>query len=284
MEDMLEQYLDLLRQIVDQPAAPVRQYSLATGRFRRVAPDPSVPLRHDRGGDLLRPISEAAESAPDRPAVRDAEGVLTYAALVRASTALAVRLRDGGIGPGDVVGVYAYRDRNLLTALLGVLHAGAAFAIFDPAYPAARLITAIGAAKPTAWLQLSGAGDLPQELSNAIRAIIPQLKLIGDPGRLIGSVKPNELEVTGKADADRPAYITFVGPQGAAGVVGTQRPVVLQVVSAHVQLNAVDRFCLLPTRDPLLRMPLYHWLWVQRWPFCRDELADSTAPGGCRED
>jgi non-ribosomal peptide synthetase component F len=47
---------------------------------------------------------------------------------------------------------------------LGILKAGAAFLILDPAYPASRILDCIQQAKPRGWLHLQAAGRLPDAL------------------------------------------------------------------------------------------------------------------------
>ncbi|GAA4975796.1 non-ribosomal peptide synthetase [Actinoplanes utahensis] len=71
-------------------------------------------------------------------AVHDSAGDLTYAELRRLSAEVAGGLRRRGAGPDSVVAVSLPRGRDLIVALLGVLRAGAAFLIIDPAQPEAR--------------------------------------------------------------------------------------------------------------------------------------------------
>ncbi|MFB0619623.1 amino acid adenylation domain-containing protein [Streptomyces sp. AGS-58] len=77
--------------------------------------------------------------SPDAVAVLHADRRLTYAQLDAAATRVADRLRDRGVGPGDLVAVRASRTERLLAGLLGVLKAGAAYLPLDAEYPAERL-------------------------------------------------------------------------------------------------------------------------------------------------
>ena len=99
----------------------------ATGTPSR--PDPTLP-------ELL---AEQARRSPDAVAVVDERVRLTYAELDRAANRVAHRLGRFGVGPGSVVAVCAERSAWLVTALLGVLKAGAAYLPLDPEYPPARL-------------------------------------------------------------------------------------------------------------------------------------------------
>ena len=79
-----------------------------------------------------------AES-PEKVAVRDGTGASTYAELWAASARLQRALRDKGIRPGDAVGLHGVGDRETITAMLGVLRAGAHVVPTDPGYPVERV-------------------------------------------------------------------------------------------------------------------------------------------------
>lgn len=64
---------------------------------------------------------------------------LTYADLDRRAGAVARFLRGQGLAHEEIVAVAMERDLDALVVLLGVLKAGAAYAILDPRLPAARL-------------------------------------------------------------------------------------------------------------------------------------------------
>lgn len=77
----------------------------------------------------------------DRPhalAVQDRDRSLTYRQLWDAAGSHATRLRELGVGAEDVVAVCLPRSADLVTAILGVLRAGAAFMPLDPRNPATR--------------------------------------------------------------------------------------------------------------------------------------------------
>jgi amino acid adenylation domain-containing protein len=84
-------------------------------------------------------VDRSAAAAPAAIAIRDAQRQVTYSELQAASLRLADRLRAEGVGQESVVGVCLDRSAEMVTALLGVLAAGAAFVPLDPAYPDERL-------------------------------------------------------------------------------------------------------------------------------------------------
>ncbi|MYM84894.1 amino acid adenylation domain-containing protein [Duganella sp. FT50W] len=83
-------------------------------------------------------LSQRAAAQPDKIAVCDCHGILTYGELERRAELLAEQLRQRGIGPEVVVGVCMERSQALPVALLATLKAGGAYLPIDPALPAAR--------------------------------------------------------------------------------------------------------------------------------------------------
>ena len=117
------------------------EFSLVTPSAVSVIPDPTEPLDDTWEGSIHELFAKQAERVPDFPAVIDPDNRWSYGELDRRSNQLANYLIAQGIKPKDVVAIYAQRSAALVVALLGILKAGAAFVILDPAYPARRLIS-----------------------------------------------------------------------------------------------------------------------------------------------
>jgi len=93
-------------------------------------------------GTVLTAIRSAAVHHSHATAIRPAgtgEARLSYADLLAWATSVAAALRDAGVQPTDVVGIYAPRGAELAAAVLGIWSAGAAYLALDPAHPVARL-------------------------------------------------------------------------------------------------------------------------------------------------
>ncbi|MBV8929043.1 MAG: AMP-binding protein, partial [Mycobacteriaceae bacterium] len=69
----------------------------------------------------------------------DANGTLTYRALVARAVELSGRLRTAGVRPEDLVALCVARSADFVVGALGILIAGAGYVALDPAQPAARL-------------------------------------------------------------------------------------------------------------------------------------------------
>ncbi|MER7165421.1 amino acid adenylation domain-containing protein [Micromonospora sp. NPDC000207] len=88
---------------------------------------------------LHQQVARVAARRPTATALIDGDRHVGYAELDRAADALAARLVEAGVRPGHLVPIRLPRGTTLVTALLAVLKTGAAYALVDPAWPAARL-------------------------------------------------------------------------------------------------------------------------------------------------
>jgi len=84
-------------------------------------------------------VGAQIERTPEAVAVAAGSEQLTYRELGRRARRLARRLAALGAGPETRVGVCLSRSPAMVTALLGVLEAGAAYVPIDPAYPRERI-------------------------------------------------------------------------------------------------------------------------------------------------
>ncbi|MFI6231265.1 amino acid adenylation domain-containing protein [Micromonospora echinospora] len=183
VEQMARHLLRILDELTRDPQAPVR-----AALVDRLGADdlrgPALPEVADPTRTLHGLVARAARTTPDAPALESADGTLTYRELRQRYAATAAELRRRGVGRGDLVAVALPRSATLVTTMLGVLAAGAAFLPLDPDHPADRLafqLTDSGAAAlvaadpvpaPPAW---PGLRIRPGELGTAPPAD-------GDPG------------------------------------------------------------------------------------------------------
>ena len=80
-----------------------------------------------------------AAATPDAPALVFEQHSLSYRELDARANRIAWRLRELGVGPDSVVGLYLERSLELLVGLLGILKAGGAYLPMDPGLPRERL-------------------------------------------------------------------------------------------------------------------------------------------------
>ncbi|HVS00128.1 MAG TPA: amino acid adenylation domain-containing protein, partial [Thermoanaerobaculia bacterium] len=260
--DLLAQLELLLAQAIERPEEPVASLSLLSDAARALLPDPAAVLDAGWIGSVHELFAAQARRLPERPAVIDGEDVWSYGDLLEGSLRVAGWLAAAGVQRGDRVAVFAHRSAPLAQAVLGVLHAGAAFVVLDPAYPAPRLIDMLRLAEPRAWVALAAAGAAPDEVRAWLdEAGCPRLELPagGREAALAALEKYAGIDPQVAVGPGDPACITFTsGSTGVPkGIVGRHGPLshFLPWIRERFGLSADDRFTLLSglAHDPLQR-------------------------------
>ncbi|MYM28004.1 amino acid adenylation domain-containing protein [Duganella sp. CY15W] len=171
MEETLRQYAQLLEQACAAPDDLVEIHSLLTPAARLLLPDPTQPLDGGWGGPVHELFMRHARSTPLATAVVSHERRWTYAELDEQSERIACWLQERDVGIGDIVAICTARNATLVAAVMGVLKAGAAFMMLDPAYPPGHLQACLEAAPPSAWLQVAEGALGPER--EALVALVP---------------------------------------------------------------------------------------------------------------
>lgn len=221
----VDHFLELFDALVTDPNLPLQSVPLSAevgepGVFGP-ATSPAEPV--------LATLLDVAARQPAALAVVDDEHDLDYGSLIRRAGALAAGLRERGLGPGDVVGVFMERSSDLVVALVGVLQSGAAYLPLDPEHPDDRIAFCLedaGAARILTTPDLAGrAGSLgPRvETLDDCRADTPDVW--GEPTSTglayvlytSGSTgRPKGVEVTHEGLADYLAWaVRTYAPDGA---------------------------------------------------------------------
>ena len=142
-------------------------------------------------------LARLALEAPDRPAVLFGGETLTRGDLDARAAAIAAGLAAGGIGRGQRVAVALERTPEIVSVLLGILRAGAAFLPLDPEYPAARIhmmLEDAGITQCVTTPEIAARLDLPPGITRrdpaalavaAPVATAPPMPEPGDPAYLI---------------------------------------------------------------------------------------------------
>ena len=84
-------------------------------------------------------FEEQARRTPGSTALAFEQQTLTYAELDERADVLAGRLRDLGVGPDVLVGLFVDRSLEMVVGILGVLKAGGAYVPIDSAHPPGRV-------------------------------------------------------------------------------------------------------------------------------------------------
>jgi amino acid adenylation domain-containing protein len=109
-------------------------------------------------------LTASALSRPDAVAVLNGNRSITYGELDERASRVAALIRKAGVERGDRVAVYIDKSIEAVTAVYGVLRAGAAYVPLDPQAPPARLayiardastsVLLTGVAKADTWCDL----------------------------------------------------------------------------------------------------------------------------------
>ncbi|HEX6359998.1 amino acid adenylation domain-containing protein [Actinophytocola sp.] len=136
-----EHFVAMLTAMVDHPAAPVTSLDLSAEDDRsllaRLNDTETIYPDVDSVVDL---IEAQARVTPDAPAVLTVAGdTVTYRELDQRANALAVSLRERGVGPETPVGLRLKAGPDAIVGLLGILKAGGYYVPLDPGWPELRL-------------------------------------------------------------------------------------------------------------------------------------------------
>jgi amino acid adenylation domain-containing protein len=139
-ERMCEQYVHLLREILERPQADINAVPLLPQRqvdaILALNKGPAA-FPHDRCIHSL--IEDRVVKHPNAPAIETVDSVVSYAELNRDANKLAHRMRELGVRRGDVIGVSLERTPMMVSALLAIVKCGAGYVPIDPNYPVERV-------------------------------------------------------------------------------------------------------------------------------------------------
>ena len=123
------------------PDVPVRALEMmdADERAAVLAASAGPALEGMQDGPVHAWIRAHARRAPDAPALDAEDARLTRGELDAWAARIAAELRARGIGRGDVVGLHLDRTASTVAAMLGILHAGAAYVPVSPTLPVERI-------------------------------------------------------------------------------------------------------------------------------------------------
>ncbi|MBO0885486.1 MAG: AMP-binding protein, partial [Mycobacterium sp.] len=145
-----ERFLALLHTLATMdPETPLHAVDLLDAAERdqvlRTWNDTTMPVPDTTVGDLF---AAQAAATPDAVAVIADGQELSYAQVAARAGRVAQELATRGVGPDVVVAVVLPRSADLVVALVGILQAGGAYVVVDPAYPPARIAHVFGDAAP----------------------------------------------------------------------------------------------------------------------------------------
>ncbi|MFL6311057.1 MAG: amino acid adenylation domain-containing protein [Terriglobales bacterium] len=142
-------FIRLLQSAVAQPKAPWHQLDLfMDGERCAVLEEFNDTLLPLPATTMAAIFEECAMRSPHSIAIVQGKGSMSYGELNQRANRLAHSLIQKGIGPESLVGVALERSADMVTAIIAVWKAGAAYLPLDSEYPRARLEHMLNDAMP----------------------------------------------------------------------------------------------------------------------------------------
>jgi len=138
MEVVLDQFFNLLRQIIAEPDKRIRSYSLLTDTSRHVLPDPTATLSEPRFAPVTDEFLSHVGQSPRRTAVTQGGHSWSYSHLSASSEAIACALLARQLQRGEAVGLIGPRSFGWIAGVVGVLRGGGVLLTVDRSLPANR--------------------------------------------------------------------------------------------------------------------------------------------------
>ncbi|MFJ5677504.1 amino acid adenylation domain-containing protein [Streptomyces sp. NPDC093097] len=180
-----------------------------------------------------------AARVPDRTALRDAHGALTYAEAADRADRLAARLRALLPAGGGRIGLHLRRGADTVVAMLAVLKSGHAYVPLDPAYPAERLEFM---ARDAALSLVLSDGEVPSGLAELPVVRLDAAEPSDPPAAVEVPGGPDAASATAHPDPSSPAYVIYT-----SGSTGRPKGVVVPHRNVLALVRACDeRFALGP--------------------------------------
>ncbi|MBX8484669.1 non-ribosomal peptide synthetase [Pseudomonas cichorii] len=150
---LLQRFAHWLEQLVQSPNGLINGLDLHLPEEQQaVAPRPEL----EADLDIVATLREHARTQPDRPALRHADQLFSYAELDALSDRVAGSLHQAGVGREQLVGLYLPRGAEMLVAMLACFKVGAAYLPLDPKQPPLRLAGILDDARPALLLHAEG--------------------------------------------------------------------------------------------------------------------------------
>ncbi|MGK5496592.1 amino acid adenylation domain-containing protein [Streptomyces sp. URMC 125] len=202
VDSLIARWIRLLDAATAAPGTPLGRLDLVGPAERRQLLDGYNDSRRDL--EPLDTVTLFGRQDPEATALVHGDRTLTYGRLGARANRVAHWLRASGVGAESVVAVRMRRSPELVTAILGIWKAGAAYLPVDPDYPAERIAYMLRDAEPACVLdELPDLAGLPDT----------------DPG-----VRPHP---------DQPAYLVYT-----SGSTGRPKGVVASHRGVHSLLTA----------------------------------------------
>jgi len=243
IQNMLDHLANILGVMVQAPRTRLSSIGFCQPKDRE-----TLQLRnrtahpYPRDLDLYRRFSQQVAATPGATAIVTDSGTLTYRAFDRKCRRMSRLLKAQGVQPGMMVGLCLNDPLATMTAIFGILRAGAAYVPIDPDYPEERIAFIL---QDTAMTHLVSEETILDRFPAAELSFLMVLDLADhdmQEALLAGEPEDPPLQAMG---GDAPAYVMYTsGSTGTPkGVVATHRGVMrLAVENPFLTVERSHRF------------------------------------------
>lgn len=138
IQSLLEHYLFILEQVVNNDCIPISDINILTDREIKLLNQFNNTYTATNEDTMVSLFEKEVDNNPDNIALICEDKTLTYRELNKKANSLAHYLIKNGIGTNDIVCIMTNRSFETIICMLGILKSGAAFFNVDPTYPIER--------------------------------------------------------------------------------------------------------------------------------------------------
>ncbi|KRF50114.1 hypothetical protein ASG97_15690 [Bacillus sp. Soil745] len=142
IQSLAENFLEWIRKITYRPEQSIEKVSVVSKKQEKVLLEEwqGETIRFEGINDTIpQAFHKVVERFPEKIAIVDGSKTITYRELNDKSNRLSHYLLSKGISKEERVGIYVNRSIDMVTGMLAVIKAGAAYVPLDPHYPNERL-------------------------------------------------------------------------------------------------------------------------------------------------
>ncbi|HEX5001325.1 MAG TPA: amino acid adenylation domain-containing protein [Bacteroidia bacterium] len=141
MQLRMEEFIVLLKGIADNPESKIYELPLITEKEQELIFKKWNSIENDfrTTKTLISWFEKTATTYPDAIALSYENQHTTYSELDSRANQLANWMLGNDVRPGSFIGVFTYRNRDLIVSILGILKCGCAYVPIDPNYPLERV-------------------------------------------------------------------------------------------------------------------------------------------------
>ena len=239
IERLVAQYFELLGAVVTAPELSLHAMPLLPAQERQTMESWNATVAtYSHASVFSREFEARVAERTASPAVSFDGATLRYGELNARANQLAWRLRELGVGPGDLVAVCLPRGLDLVVALLAVQKSGGAYVPLDPNFPTDRLGYMLSDSAAAVLVTADGAAQ-GVDVGEGVRV----LDLAADAAAL-DAMSPGDLPTA--AGPQDPAYVIYT-----SGSTGRPKGVVVPHGALLNFLQSMQRVPGLTDRDVL---------------------------------